>query len=87
MRIALFLLDTLFFFLVASALLRAWMNSSRLRMTQQPGLFVMALTVLLTGGVFLMLYRTRWGLHVRATVQNRDLAETSGIRTRTRTRI
>lgn len=44
MRILLFLLDTLFFFLTGAALLRAWMNTRRLRMTQQPGLFVMALT-------------------------------------------
>lgn len=46
------------------------------------GLFVMALTVLLTGGVFLMLYRTRWGLHVRATVQNRVMSRAVGINTR-----
>lgn len=44
MRILLFLLDTLFFFLVGAALLRGWMNSRRLRMTQQPGVFVMAIT-------------------------------------------
>lgn len=44
MRILLFLLDTLFFFLVGAALLRGWMNTRRLRMTQQPGLFVMAIT-------------------------------------------
>jgi YggT family protein len=44
MRILLFLLDTLFFFLVGAALLRGWMNTRRLRMTQQPGIFVMAIT-------------------------------------------
>jgi YggT family protein len=44
MRILLFLLETLFFFLVGAALLRGWMNSRRLRMTQQPGVFVMAIT-------------------------------------------
>ncbi len=44
MRILLFLLDTLFFFLIGAALLRGWMNTRRLRMTQQPGLFVMAIT-------------------------------------------
>lgn len=44
MRILLFLLDTLFFFLVGGALLRGWMNTRRLRMTQQPGIFVMAIT-------------------------------------------
>lgn len=44
MRILLFLLDTLFFFLVAAALLRAWMNHLRVPMQAQPGRFVMALT-------------------------------------------
>jgi YggT family protein len=44
MRILLFLLDTVFFVLVGAALLRAWMNSARLRMTQQPGIFAMAVT-------------------------------------------
>lgn len=45
------------------------------------GLFVMGLTLLMTGGVFLMLYRTRWGLHVRATVQNRVMSRAVGIDT------
>ncbi|MCS6811014.1 MAG: YggT family protein [Tepidimonas sp.] len=44
MRIVLFLLDTLFFILVAAALLRGWMNTRRLRMSQQPGPFVIAIT-------------------------------------------
>lgn len=44
MRILFFLLDTLFFFLIGAALLRGWMNSRRMRMTQQPGVFVMAVT-------------------------------------------
>jgi len=44
MQILLFLLNTLFFVLVGAALLRGWMNSRRLRMTQQPGLFVIAVT-------------------------------------------
>ena len=41
MRIVLFLLDTLFFFLVAAALLRAWMNLQRVQMSVQPGRFAM----------------------------------------------
>lgn len=44
MQILGFLLDNLFFVLVGAMLLRAWMNQLRLRMTQQPGLFVMALS-------------------------------------------
>ncbi len=43
-RILAFLLETLFFLLIASALLRAWMNWTRINMTAQPGSFVMALT-------------------------------------------
>lgn len=43
-RILAFLLETLFFFLVAAALLRAWMNWVRVNMSGQPGSFVMALT-------------------------------------------
>jgi YggT family protein len=43
-RILDFLLETLFFLLIASALLRAWMNWLRVNMSAQPGSFVMALT-------------------------------------------
>ena len=44
MQILIFLLDNLFFVLVGAALLRAWMNQSHMRMTEQPGRFVMALS-------------------------------------------
>lgn len=44
MSILLFLLDTLFFVLVACALGRAWMNHQRVHMSVQPGRFVMAVT-------------------------------------------
>ncbi|QCB45204.1 YggT family protein [Hydrogenophaga sp. PAMC20947] len=44
MRVMLFLLDTVFFFLVAAALLRAWMNHLRVHMSAQPGRFAMAVT-------------------------------------------
>jgi len=46
------------------------------------GLFVMAVTLLLTVTLFLMLYRSRWGLQVRATMQNRLMARAVGINTR-----
>jgi urea transport system substrate-binding protein len=36
------------------------------------GLFVMGLTLLMTGGLLLALYRSRWGLRVRATVRTAD---------------
>lgn len=45
------------------------------------GLFVMALTLLVTGIVLLALYRSRWGLRVRATVANRTMANATGIDT------
>ena len=43
-RILAFLLETLFFLLIAAALLRAWMNWVRVNMSAQPGRFVMAVT-------------------------------------------
>ncbi|RXZ33789.1 urea ABC transporter permease subunit UrtB [Oxalobacteraceae bacterium CAVE-383] len=46
------------------------------------GVFMMVLTILLTGGIFLLLFRSRWGLQVRATVQNRVMAGAVGINTR-----
>jgi urea transport system permease protein len=46
------------------------------------GMFVMALTLAVTGVVFLLLFRSRWGLRVRATVANRTMANAMGINTR-----
>jgi urea transport system permease protein len=46
------------------------------------GIFVMGLTLLVTGGVFLLLFRSRWGLRVRATVANRTMANAIGINTK-----
>jgi urea transport system permease protein len=46
------------------------------------GLFVLGLTALVTAGVMLALYRSRWGLRVRATVANRTMANAAGINTR-----
>lgn len=43
-RILAFLLETIFFVLMAAALLRAWMNWVRVNLRVQPGSFVMALT-------------------------------------------
>lgn len=44
MSVLSFLLDTLFFVLIAAALLRAWMNQMRVQMARQPGRFVIAVT-------------------------------------------
>jgi urea transport system permease protein len=46
------------------------------------GLFVLALTALVTGGLMLAMYRSRWGLRVRATVANRAMAGATGIDTK-----
>lgn len=46
------------------------------------GVFVMGLTLLLTFGVWLFMYRSRMGLQMRATVQNRVMSGAAGINTR-----
>lgn len=51
------------------------------------GLFVLGLTLVVTGLVLLSLYRSRWGLRVRATVANRAMANAAGINTRRTDRI
>jgi YggT family protein len=43
-RVLSFLLESFFFVLIAAALLRAWMNWTRVTMRAQPGIFVMAVT-------------------------------------------
>lgn len=45
------------------------------------GVFVMILAVLVTAAVYLFMFRSRWGLRVRATVQNRVMAGAIGINT------
>lgn len=44
MSVLFFLLETLFFVLIAAALLRAWLNHMRVPMTVQPGRFAIAVT-------------------------------------------
>ena len=51
------------------------------------GLFVMALTLGVTGLVWLALHRSRWGLRVRATTANRAMANAAGINTRRTDRV
>jgi urea transport system permease protein len=45
------------------------------------GVFVMVLALLVTAAVYLFMFRSRWGLRVRATVQNRTMAGAVGINT------
>jgi urea transport system permease protein len=68
-----------------SATLPAWLMGS-LKPTPTidipiNGLVVMALTLVLTALVFLGLFRTRVGIDVRATMQNRAMASAAGINT------
>ena len=51
------------------------------------GLFVLALALEVTAGVLLALYRSRWGLRVRATVSNRPMANATGINTKKTDRV
>ena len=46
------------------------------------GLFVMGLTLFITAGVAVFMFRSRLGLKMRATVQNRLMSECVGINTR-----
>ncbi|UUX95616.1 urea ABC transporter permease subunit UrtB [Aquabacterium sp. J223] len=51
------------------------------------GLFVLALTAVVTAGVLVALYKSRWGLRVRATVANRPMANATGINTKNTDRL
>jgi len=45
------------------------------------GMLVMVITFFITLGVSFLLYRSRWGIKVRATTQNRAMANATGINT------
>ncbi|MDR3460788.1 MAG: urea ABC transporter permease subunit UrtB [Beijerinckiaceae bacterium] len=45
------------------------------------GIIVMALTLMITIGIYLLIYRSNWGKRVRAVVQNRAMASAVGIDT------
>ncbi len=62
-------------------LMGSWMPTDTIDIPLN-GLFVMALTLLLTTAIFVLMYRSRWGLQVRATVQNRMMARSVGINTK-----
>lgn len=46
------------------------------------GLFVLGLTAVVTLGVFYLMFKSRWGLRVRATTQNRIMSGAVGINTK-----
>jgi urea transport system permease protein len=61
-------------------LLGSWQPSASVDIPLN-GLFVMALTIFLTGAVALFMFRSRAGLRMRATTQNRVMAGAVGINT------
>jgi len=68
-----------------SAVLPEWMLGSVQPVTgidiPRNGIFVMVLTVLVSGGVYYTLYKSRWGIRIRATMQNRMMSGAVGINT------
>jgi len=58
------------------------LNVSDTIQVQINGLFVMGLTLIITGVVALLMFRSRWGLQVRAVVANRTMSGAVGIDTR-----
>ncbi len=46
------------------------------------GIFVLGLAVIVTSGVYLIMFKSAWGLNMRATVQNRTMAGAVGINTK-----
>jgi len=51
------------------------------------GLFLLGLAAVMTTVIYLMMYRSRWGLRVRATVLNRPMAGAVGINTKATDRL
>ena len=45
------------------------------------GIFVMVITLVISIGVYFMMFKSRWGVKVRAVVQNREMAGAVGINT------
>ncbi|MCB2428270.1 urea ABC transporter permease subunit UrtB [Methylophaga pinxianii] len=46
------------------------------------GMFVLGLTIVVTLGVYILMFRSTWGLNVRATTQNRVMSGAVGINTK-----
>jgi len=65
---------------LASWLSGAWQMSEGIELPLNR-LFIVGLTVLVCAAVYFALYRTRWGLSVRAVMQNRAMSGAAGINT------
>lgn len=66
---------------LASWLAGAWEPTAGIQLPLNR-IFIIGLTVLVGIGVYVLLYRTRWGLRVRAVTQNRAMGGAVGINTR-----
>ena len=68
-----------------SAELPAWMLGSFVPKQgldiPRNGVFVMGLTILVSAGVYYLMFRSRWGIRIRATTQNRSMSSAVGINT------
>lgn len=51
------------------------------------GMMLLGLSIAMTLGIYFLLYKSRWGLRVRTTVQNREMANAVGINTKQTDRI
>jgi len=65
---------------LASWLVGAWEPTTSIQLPLNR-IFIFGLTTVVAVGVYLLLYRTRWGMKVRATTQNRAIASAVGINT------
>lgn len=66
---------------LASWLSGAWEPTAGIQLPLNR-IFIIGLTALVALGVYLLLYRTRWGLRVRAVTQNRAMSGAVGIDTK-----
>jgi urea transport system permease protein len=68
-----------------SAVLPEWMLGSFVPTAgmdiPRNGVFVMVLTILVASGVYYTLFKSRWGVRIRATTQNRMMSSAVGINT------
>lgn len=62
-------------------LVGAWEPSPDIQLSLNR-IFIIGLTILVAVGVYLLLYRTNWGLKVRAVTQNRPMSAAVGINTK-----
>lgn len=59
----------------------AWQPTSAIQLPMNR-IFILALTAVVCVGVFLLMFKTRWGLRIRAVTQNRAMSGAAGINTK-----